>query len=39
MSKMVRKFKFNDLKLAFKVRDNMWNALVRFDANQNMLFE
>lgn len=39
MSKIVRKFEFSDLRLAFKVRDNMWEALVQFDANQNLLFE
>lgn len=33
MSKIVRKFKFSDLRLAFKVRENMINALIPFDEN------
>jgi hypothetical protein len=30
-TKMLRRFTFKDLSLAFKVRENVWNALVIFD--------
>lgn len=39
VTKMVRKFTFKDLSLAFKVREKVWNALVHFDENENQLFE
>jgi nitrous oxidase accessory protein NosD len=39
MAKIVRKFKFGDLALAEKVRGNMWNALIAFDKNENLVFE
>jgi hypothetical protein len=40
MSKtVVRKFKFSDLNLAFKVRQIMWNCFVKFDYNHNQRFE
>lgn len=35
----LRKFKFSDLTLAHKVRGNMRNILIKFDYNQNRLFE
>lgn len=36
---ILRKFKFSDLNLAFKVRGNMLKALIEFDTNQNKLFD
>lgn len=33
--RVVRKFQFSDLKLAYKVRANMLSALKSFDADRN----
>lgn len=38
-TKIIRRFKFADLNLAFKVRGSMLKALTEFDANKNELFD
>lgn len=38
-TRIVRKFKFSDLKLAFKVRGTMLKVLTEFDVNKNELFD
>ena len=38
-TRVLRKFKFSDLNLAFKVRGNMLGALKEYDANRNLLFD